>query len=95
MKTWKRGEIRANFCPRCFTLLDAVANVTDEAMPKPGDFTACINCGEILTWTDDMELAPSKLADVPVAIRAKFARIVMLIKERRDGRMKRWGLNGG
>lgn len=59
-------------------------------MPTPGDFTVCIGCGGILKWDADMVLLPSKLEDIPVQIRASFARVSMLIKERINGKLGGW-----
>jgi hypothetical protein len=94
VRTFEPGEIRPNFCPLCFKLLDAATNCDGDDFPGPGDFTACIGCGEILTWAADMTLEASKLEDVPISIRAKFARLKMLIREQQAGNLPRWGVKG-
>lgn len=39
-------------CPACSTLLDAATAIRHDCQPLPGDFTVCINCGEILRFEE-------------------------------------------
>lgn len=53
-------KLRKRFCPHCKHTLDAASNMKDEnAKPRKGDFTVCINCAEILEF--DKNLRPAKL----------------------------------
>jgi uncharacterized protein with PIN domain len=40
-------------CPSCGKLLDAASSFKN-AVPSPGDFSICINCGHILVFADDL-----------------------------------------
>jgi hypothetical protein len=69
------------FCPVCFYVFDRASNLEDEDAPKAGDFTLCINCSALLKFEPDMQLALSKLEELPIQFRSKFARVAMLIRE--------------
>ena len=54
-------RIRKRFCPNCNHKLDAVINMQDEnAKPRRGDFTVCINCAEILQFGKNLRLKKLK-----------------------------------
>lgn len=42
-------------CPACGELVDGVQAINDEEnpLPKPGDVTICIYCGELLIFDED------------------------------------------
>ena len=42
-------------CPSCSTKLDAATSV-EGAVPKPGDLSVCVECGEVLQFTNDFSL---------------------------------------
>jgi hypothetical protein len=69
------------FCPVCFYVFDRASNLEDLDRPKPGDCTLCINCSALLKFEPDMQLSVTKLEDIPIQFRAKFARMAMLIRE--------------
>jgi hypothetical protein len=77
------------FCPLCFTVLDAVASLETKKVPDPGDFTICLYCAAVLKFGPDMMLEASSLMDIPMHSRKGFAEGVMAAKElieRRRGR---------
>ena len=46
-------------CPCCGTMLDAATAIKEEDeehAPKPKDLTICVECGEILYYSEDMKL---------------------------------------
>ena len=46
-----------SYCPNCNYKLDAHTSVADgEIVPKEGDGSVCINCGEILMFNADLKL---------------------------------------
>ncbi len=48
-----------SLCPHCGYFADA-ASPSDQnpgAVPKPGDFTLCFRCGEVLHFDDQMRMA--------------------------------------
>ena len=55
-----------DYCPLCNYKIDSASRPNDDkAVPVPGDFTICLNCGDILMFADDMALivAPKVLID--------------------------------
>jgi hypothetical protein len=84
-------EIPSQFCPSCFTLLDAATDYTNTTdwVPEPGDITVCVECGAVLVYDPQMFVQLRKLSDVPIYIRAKVAHLVMLIHEKKE-HSKRW-----
>lgn len=47
-------ELPKSKCPTCGHILDAATCTYSNARPRPGDFTVCISCGEILRFGEDM-----------------------------------------
>jgi hypothetical protein len=68
-------------CPKCFGLLDGVANLEAAELPEPGDFTICMKCASVLRFDEKMQLMVASLMDIPVAYRMKFAQAVQAVKE--------------
>jgi hypothetical protein len=81
-------RVPPQFCPVCFTVLDAVTNFTDKVPPKPGDFTVCIECGSVMEYGPKMDLSLRSLEDIPMHSRLGFAKAVTAIKERGRRREK-------
>lgn len=53
----KQGQLKSKpHCPNCKKLLDGFTRLPDKAKPKPGDISVCLYCGEILEFTDDLQL---------------------------------------
>lgn len=50
-------RITENDCPFCGCKSDAATNMNDETLvPKSGDLSICINCGEFLQYGDNLVL---------------------------------------
>lgn len=50
-----RQDITPSSCPSCGYHLDAASHTTDaDTRPTPGDYSVCINCGELLRFTEAM-----------------------------------------
>lgn len=59
----------ANFCPACGYRSDSSTSIGTQAVPKPGDITLCIKCGEMNRFTQSLQLEPVPddwLADLPL-----------------------------
>ncbi len=56
MKTTRLTADVAPSCPTCQATLDGVTDPDGENTPRPGDFTVCAYCQEILTFTDELGL---------------------------------------
>jgi len=76
----------ARFCPKCFQVLNAYTNLTDDAKAEPGDYTVCIGCGSILRFTETMEFELSSLEAIPIHMRMLFARVVQAVHSRPPNR---------
>lgn len=72
-------------CPVCFTKLDAATNVGGDDPPRPGDFTVCIQCCNVLRYDAVLGLMASSLAECPIEIRSRLANIKMLTEEVKRG----------
>ena len=75
-------RLPAQFCPMCFTVLDAATCFTAKIAPEPGDFTVCIECGAVLEFGGKMDLLLRSWEDIPMHSRLDFAKAVTMIKER-------------
>jgi len=59
------GHVKNTHCPTCKVKLNAATGVLDSNwVAKPKDMSVCINCGEILTFTDDLDLRLADLNDM-------------------------------
>jgi hypothetical protein len=76
------------FCPVCFTMLDAATNMTSEGPPVPGDFTICIGCRSILKFGPEMGRELSSLEAVPAHSRFAFAKMLRVMGEMPPPRRK-------
>lgn len=83
-------RILSQFCPLCFTILDTATPIAGKGPPEAGDHTVCIECGAVLRFGSDLELLPAKLEDVDITVRAKTARMILFIQERRAGKLGQW-----
>lgn len=52
-------------CPVCGHLLSGAMPVDGTGKPTPGDVTVCIECLSCLTYTKDMQLQFTLLAELP------------------------------
>jgi hypothetical protein len=74
-------------CPRCGYRLDAASDLIGGATPKPGDFSVCLNCGELLRFNRKRILRicrPHELRDPGLGPKehATLLRAQQLIRER-------------
>lgn len=53
-------------CPQCDYKLDGSTHVQGEtpSLPKPGDASICINCGQVLTYEADCRLRKATVKDI-------------------------------
>ena len=60
MSTHVRPEpaerVAGSSCPKCGKFLDGVAGMTGTRRPKPGDWTVCAYCVELLRFGDRLRL---------------------------------------
>ncbi len=58
-------KVPPSTCPTCKYVNDAATYLQDEsAQPKPGDFSVCLHCGEILIFNDDLTTRGVTLDDL-------------------------------
>ena len=62
-------EVAPSQCPGCKRTLYVASSFQANAIPKPGDPTVCLYCGEILEFRADMQLKP-----ISRELRRKLAR---------------------
>ncbi len=55
MEKYITSKTRVYNCGNCHKVLDAV---TGKAIPKQGDISVCINCGEITEFDNDLTMKP-------------------------------------
>ncbi len=55
MKTYRHVSTT---CPRCKMRLNATVDPKGRGMPRPGDLTICVQCGEILKFDNRLRLRP-------------------------------------
>lgn len=52
-------------CPACKKVIDAATIASGKTeVPRPGDFTICIYCGEVLRFGPELELIQADLNDL-------------------------------
>lgn len=62
-------------CPTCGKKLDAATCMSSDAQPRPGDYTVCLYCANVLRFRDGMKLAVLSLEDAEDLARDReFAR---------------------
>ena len=59
--------------------MNAVMNLGGQAMPTPGSFSLCLNCGEFLRFNDDLSLRVCEGRELKLLEPSQF---VMLQKSR-------------
>lgn len=74
-------QLPPQFCPVCFTVLNAATNMTSEGPPEPGDFTICIGCRAVLCFGLGMVMELSSLMAIPAHSRFGFAKVIRLMEE--------------
>ena len=43
-------------CPSCNYQMDAATSLEGDHTPTPGDLSVCLNCGELLIFTDALQV---------------------------------------
>jgi hypothetical protein len=72
-------------CPGCHEILDGATNFDDPGrMPKPGDKTVCIYCGQVLQYVPDPLLLPQPNESAPLALVFVEGDELILALARRD-----------
>ena len=74
-------RLPAQPCPNCSHKLDAATPVgKDIHIPKPNDYTVCINCQQILQFDADMKLQKRKFNDVNDACKEEIVRVIVTMR---------------
>jgi hypothetical protein len=61
----KGYPIKPTLCLKCGYATDMASNVSSKGKPQPGDYTLCLNCGQLMQFND--KLYPVMLGDGKVA----------------------------
>lgn len=73
-----RIGVKPSACPFCGYAADAATCFeNDEARPRPGDFSLCLECAEVLVFDDEVALrkpAAGELEAAPSYIRSALAK---------------------
>ena len=68
-------------CPNCTHKLDGAMSIgKDIHIPKPNDYTVCINCQQILQFDAEMKLQKRRLSEVDDRCKEDIARIIVTMK---------------
>lgn len=70
----------ANFCPSCARQLDMATDPTEKAVPKPGDFSVCLYCCQVLQFGPQLQLAARDLDTLPIETRIRLRDYIHAIK---------------
>ena len=78
--------IPESVCPTCGYNMDEATPAFDEqAQPKPGDLSICLNCGEMLEFDESLHLtrfAYGKLSTLDLDTQFQLMKVSSRIKER-------------
>lgn len=82
----KHTDLKPMLCPQCGYMMDACSSVGgEEVAPHKDDISVCFNCGELLTFTDDLRLVkanPLLLMGLDPESEEALIKIVSLIRKR-------------
>lgn len=81
----KKHRMRENHCPTCRVKLDGASSFETDEAPKAGDVTICIECGEILSFGDDLTLhkaLPAEFDDLELETRATLNSMRFSIRQK-------------
>lgn len=56
MRLGKDYTVEGQKCPTCGKVMDAVSGLNHDDAPKPGDWSLCYGCGELLRFTEQLGL---------------------------------------
>jgi hypothetical protein len=82
----KSYEVPPARCPSCGYLADAATPVRgmSEAVPKPGDITMCIRCGNVLKFGQSLDLLPVDVDTLPAETRRTLHAMKEALKKARS-----------
>lgn len=70
------------FCPYCNTLLNATTSINNKKNnPKPGDFSICINCAEVIRFDQNLKLKKSSIEEAKFYNVAGLEETIGLVKD--------------
>jgi hypothetical protein len=82
-------ELPESACLACGKKLDAATSMTDDAYPKPGDATICLDCGHLMVFAGDLTLrAPNDAEMYELAGHSKLLQTQNLIAQFHEWRKK-------
>jgi hypothetical protein len=74
-------RLPAQHCPNCRHKLDAATPATkDLIIPKPNDYTICIECQQILQFDADMILHKRRFEEVDEKCKADIAKAITIMR---------------
>jgi hypothetical protein len=62
-----------SYCPTCKYEMDQATNVYGGGVPDKGAFSVCLNCGQLLIFSDDLTLRKPTLEEIIDVIKDKPA----------------------
>ena len=75
-------HLPAQPCPSCTHKLDAATPVGKELhIPKPQDYTVCLNCQQILQFDANMILHKRRWSDVDDACKDEIAKVIITMRK--------------
>jgi hypothetical protein len=77
-------KVPSSACPACKYVNDRATSLEDESLvPKAGDLSVCLNCGEIMIFNDDLttrSVTLNDLAELPPEIHAHLDRMQRAVR---------------
>ncbi len=64
-----------NTCPFCGYFSDCVSHLQQDALPKEGDVSFCIKCGEVSLFDKELKLGKINMDELPFETKEEIARI--------------------
>ncbi len=73
-------RLKSSHCPYCQCCLDSAFDPElQDRVPRPGDLTCCIKCGELSQYTDQFDLEPFLISDLDPEQQPQIKRYQALI----------------
>lgn len=72
-------------CKNCGYEFDRISDVVADNVPRPGDMTLCLRCGDIMAFNDDMtlrSLTEDDISCIPLATLSRLQRVRLEIQRR-------------
>lgn len=64
-----------NVCPHCGYITDQIGHLTDKKLPRKGDMSFCIKCGNASEFGADLKLVKCNLEELPFDVREELTRV--------------------